>query len=385
MKRRGAAVMVGALVAAPGALTAQTGWEMEARGGELRTGPGAPASSSLGMGLRYIRPDVLLSFGGGLPMSGSGAVWGEAGAWKRLGIEVGPVFVGADLTGSGVLLQERVAAERRRPGFLGLVPGTSTEEEAARTAAAAGAVQAMPMVGVGPPGLRLEGRTGASYYVASMAGQTADRTVVLSDLALRAAPVPAVALESRLSRFGAPERADMQASLMVQLTHDRASLWASAGHWFSEQDEAGTPWSAGARIALSSRATLSASARRTTFDPLYLTPPQTAWSAGLSVALGPREVAAPPIPAAYLDGRATIRLPASEARGRPHVAGDFNDWRPEPMTRDGDAWIATFPMDPGVYTYAFVTADDEWYVPESVPGRRDDGMGGTVAVLVVQP
>ncbi|HEY8485417.1 MAG TPA: hypothetical protein VIL13_12465 [Longimicrobiales bacterium] len=39
---------------------------------------------------------------------------------------------------------------------------------------------------------------------------------------------------------------------------------------------------------------------------------------------------------------------------------------------------------PGVYHYAFVTADGKWFVPESVPGRKDDGMGGHVAVLVVR-
>jgi hypothetical protein len=38
---------------------------------------------------------------------------------------------------------------------------------------------------------------------------------------------------------------------------------------------------------------------------------------------------------------------------------------------------------PGVYHYAFVAEDGTWFVPESVPGRQDDGMGGHVAVLVV--
>jgi hypothetical protein len=36
-----------------------------------------------------------------------------------------------------------------------------------------------------------------------------------------------------------------------------------------------------------------------------------------------------------------------------------------------------------VYHYAFRSADGEWFVPASMAGRRDDGMGGHVAMLVV--
>jgi len=38
---------------------------------------------------------------------------------------------------------------------------------------------------------------------------------------------------------------------------------------------------------------------------------------------------------------------------------------------------------PGVYHYTFRSATGEWFVPVSTAGRRDDGMGGFVAVLVV--
>jgi hypothetical protein len=37
-----------------------------------------------------------------------------------------------------------------------------------------------------------------------------------------------------------------------------------------------------------------------------------------------------------------------------------------------------------VYNYSFVAPDGTWYVPQSVPGRKDDGMGGHVAVLVIR-
>ena len=49
----------------------------------------------------------------------------------------------------------------------------------------------------------------------------------------------------------------------------------------------------------------------------------------------------------------------------------------------GNRWVWRGEVPPGTYHYAFVGADGKWFVPASVPGRRDDGMGGHVAVLVV--
>jgi hypothetical protein len=45
--------------------------------------------------------------------------------------------------------------------------------------------------------------------------------------------------------------------------------------------------------------------------------------------------------------------------------------------------VARLPIASGVYNYAFRSASGEWFVPASTPGRKDDGMGGHVAVLVV--
>jgi 1,4-alpha-glucan branching enzyme len=65
------------------------------------------------------------------------------------------------------------------------------------------------------------------------------------------------------------------------------------------------------------------------------------------------------------------------------IAGDFNNWQPAPMQREGGEWIVRLPLGPGVYNYTFRSASGEWFVPPSTAGRRDDGMGGYVAVLVV--
>jgi hypothetical protein len=36
-----------------------------------------------------------------------------------------------------------------------------------------------------------------------------------------------------------------------------------------------------------------------------------------------------------------------------------------------------------VYHYAFRSHTGQWFVPASVAGRRDDGFGGHIAILVV--
>lgn len=91
-----------------------------------------------------------------------------------------------------------------------------------------------------------------------------------------------------------------------------------------------------------------------------------------------------PVPARYDDGVATIRLPVSRASSAPSVAGDFNKWTPARMERAGNYWIYRAPLPKGVYNFSFVAADGTWFIPEDFPGRKDDGMGGHVAVLVIR-
>jgi hypothetical protein len=105
----------------------------------------------------------------------------------------------------------------------------------------------------------------------------------------------------------------------------------------------------------------------------------------MSFLLGRRaKTTSEPVPADYHGGMATIRLPVSLSASQPRVAGDFNGWIPAAMESDGRFWSYTVAAKPGVYNYAFVAPDGTWYVPETVPGRKDDGMGGHVAVLVIK-
>ena len=90
-----------------------------------------------------------------------------------------------------------------------------------------------------------------------------------------------------------------------------------------------------------------------------------------------------PIPATE-SGGVLVTLRASDApSGQISIAGDFNNWQPTPMQREGDRWVVRLPIGAGVYHYAFRSSTGTWFVPSSTPGRRDDGMGGHVAVLMV--
>jgi hypothetical protein len=157
-------------------------------------------------------------------------------------------------------------------------------------------------------------------------------------------------------------------------------LWGRAEQWIgNELNDFG--WGVGASVPLG-YADVWAAVRRDTRDPLYWNPSRHSWTVGLTRRLGARPPVFQPAPVSR-DGRTILRLPASGLAGPISVAGEFSGWQPRPMQRVGDAWVLELPLAPGVYRYAFVDAAGQWFVPASVPGRLDDGMGGHVAVLIV--
>lgn len=358
-------------------------WSLSAQMGKIRSAldPAAIPEQSFAVGLRYDDPTAGLRLSAGVPTSATQALWGGIGAWKRLAISHRGVVAGLDVAANGFITAERTAPSTG-PIFDPFDPPS------APTAARSGhaiAVQALPVIGFNAERIQVHARAGVSRYTVSFGDQLGERTVRLADvqatlsLARQMALVPVV---RRFEASGAP--ASTYAGVSSVVASGAASLWASVGRW-TGGNGGGTPWSAGTKLRLHDLLSLEASARRETYDPLYLQPAQTSWSIGLSVLLGRRPAAlAPPVPAAYVNGRATVRLPVSESRTLPSIAGDFNAWKPAPMSRVGDHWEYAVTLAPGVYHYAFVSAGGEWFVPESVPGRRSDGMGGHVAVLVVR-
>ncbi|HTH65105.1 MAG TPA: glycogen-binding domain-containing protein [Gemmatimonadales bacterium] len=67
------------------------------------------------------------------------------------------------------------------------------------------------------------------------------------------------------------------------------------------------------------------------------------------------------------------------------IAGDWNGWVPSPLSATRpDRWKADLALPPGVYHFTLLVDGVAWTIPEGVPSVPD-GLGGRVAVLVVNP
>jgi hypothetical protein len=356
-------------------------WHLSAHAGRIRSvlDPSA-TSESFALGLRYDDPDAGLRLSAGIPGSSNDALWGSAGGWKRFAARFGGNFrTGLDVAGNAFLAMDRTDRSTPLPGPFD--PPVSPLPDRDGHAVAG---QALPMLGYEAARFQLHTRAGISRYAAEFGGQPLDRTVRLADFQVTLLPTTAVAIVPVIQTFRASgEDASTYAGVSAIAASGAASAWGTIGQWSG--DGIGTPWAAGGRWRPHPLIALEVAARHDAFDPLYLQPAQTAWSLGVALRLGGRvRSVKPPVPAAYVDGRATIRLPASASKSQPSIAGDFNDWKPAPMQRDGEHWTYVVTVAPGVYNYAFVSAGGDWFVPESVAGRKSDGMGGHVAVLVVR-
>lgn len=354
-------------------------WSLEAQAGRLRydIGSAAAHSSGLALGLRYDDARSWLRLSTGVPLTPADPLWGAAGFWRRLALDRGPFLAGVDLAGHGYM-QRHEKQELTGSDPFGLF-------ERARTTSVLGfglAGQAMPVLGYEGARVQLQARSGLSHYYRELGEEERGRTVRVSDLQLTLTPLRSFALTSELKHYGAEEGSYTFGGVSGYFAHARGSAWGSVGRWLGS-DVGKTPWAAGASLRVAEGAELSFHARQDAFDPVYRSVPQTSWGVGLNLRLGGAPALPEPVPAAYVGGRATLLLPLSEAVERPLIAGDFNDWKPQPMVRAGESWSFTIALAPGVYNYSFVTDEGEWFVPDSVPGRKDDGMGGYVAVLVV--
>ena len=67
------------------------------------------------------------------------------------------------------------------------------------------------------------------------------------------------------------------------------------------------------------------------------------------------------------------------------IAGDWNSWLPTPLDSPRpDRWAVHLPLAPGVYHFTLLVDGSAWTIPSGVPSVPD-GLGGRVAVLVVNP
>lgn len=369
-------------LAAQGASVSAQTWNVSAQAGRMRSAlDPSLASSTLALGLDYDAPTAGFRLSSGIPTSSVESLWAGAAAWKRAVLRFNGIFAGIDLAGNAFVSRDR---SNRQTGE---IPGPFDPplESVADLSGHALAGQALPVIGYESGGFGIHARAGVSYYSAQFGDVESDRTVRLAEVQLTFAPAASIALLPVVRRYdAADEEPATYAGVSAVLAQDRVSVWGSVGHWL-DADGVDLPWAVGGSLRVHPRASIDVSARHDAFDPLYMQPATTSWDVALSVQVGgPVGPPPAPVPARYVDGRATIRLPADDSPTTPSVAGDFNDWKPVAMRRDGDHWSYTVALEPGVYNYAFVSADGTWFVPESVPGRKDDGMGGHVAVLVVE-
>lgn len=179
-------------------------------------------------------------------------------------------------------------------------------------------------------------------------------------------------------------------------TGGTATMWAtrgpvgfgvSAGAWSTPRGREGA---FSGSVALNAGAVmLRADIGRTPTDPLFGTPASFAASVGASVRLTGRETARrrPPIveltdaPGAGQHARFRLHRPTAHAVA---LAGDFTDWRPRPMVRDGDDWSLDLDISPGVHHFAFLVDGRDWVVPAEAPGAAEDEWGRRNATLVIE-
>ncbi|MDF1504390.1 glycogen-binding domain-containing protein, partial [Roseisolibacter sp. H3M3-2] len=77
--------------------------------------------------------------------------------------------------------------------------------------------------------------------------------------------------------------------------------------------------------------------------------------------------------------RLRVRAPGA---GSVEVRGDWTDWRPIGLVRDGDAWVLAAPLPRGTRRLTVRADGGAWRVPANLAGADDD-FGSRVGLLVV--
>ena len=340
------------------------GWSAEVSAGRLVYDPlSANAGTNNLMGsLRYdTRRETWVYGAAALPAGDGGTFWGAAGTGGRLSLaasQTGRATVGADVGAHGFSFRDRVAVQSGTGGAVDAVPF-------ARLSAGAGFVEA---------------RGGWRGHTLSFAGVRENRGVF--ETGARGGYGTTLSVEGDMRWVHASEGTYPLVGATIAYQASPVQVWGQLGKWLAtDLDE--RVWGLGSGVRLGARTTVWGSVRQEAPDPLYWNSSRRTWSVGLTQRLGRIPAPLVPVPLSPA-GSVLIRLAASDApAGAVSIAGDFNEWQPTPMQREGGQWIVRLPLKPGVYHYTFRGANGDWFVPPSTAGRREDGFGGYVAVLVV--
>ena len=355
-----------ALLLLPGTASGQGRWTVDASVGQIHHDALIPriGTSNIALGVRYAGETAWMhgSAGGPLPGVGDGGLyWGVVGGGQRMTRVHAPWTYGVQVTGD---------VYSYGGSRLGEYGGGAT-------------AQAMPLAGWRNGPVEAEVRSGLWYNRVVIPGERTHRAVHDSEMRLGWNPGAGLALTGGGRWLSASEASYGFLGAAAQWAYGRASAWAAAGQWMTDEIPEPT-YTAGIGARLSDRMSVTAEWQQDGGDPLYWNAPRQMWSMRLTRSIGrvrSRPVA--PVLPEVRSGRVTLRLPLDASTSPPSVIGDFTDWEAVPMVRAGDRWELTFPVRPGVYHYVYRTADGVWYLPNSITHRVSDGMGGWNAVLVV--
>ena len=362
--RLAASVALALVLSAAGRTAAAQPWAVDVSAGRLDyvALPADLGAAHLLGTLRYEAAPWNWVYGGGaLPLGPSDPLWTMAGAgarWWPARLSRPGAALGLDVHGEGFLFRDRLVGQNGSGASVDLLPF-------ARLNAGTRA--------------HVDVRAGWRGHTLSQAGVTTRRGVLETGARLTRAAVVQLEADVRVVHADTTAYPFVGGAIQVGRAQS-AQVRLHGGRWVGG-GLSDMGWGAGLALPLGSQGTLWASVRQDTPDPLYWNSARRTWSVGLTRRLGR---ATSPLPAITAPGMVTIRLAARDAGdGTVSVAGDFNGWTPAPMRREEDAWVLRLPLSAGVYHYAFRAADGRWFVPASIAGRRADGFGGHVAVLVV--
>lgn len=298
----------------------------------------------------------------GVPIAaGQDPSWLAAAVETSRGVAtIGPARVGLDLALDGYGYRDPLSGSIGTGGTLGALPALRLDR--ARV------------------GLRI--RSGIRTHATASAGYRESRAVHHTDVMLEGRLRNSVhaGVEGRYVR--APEGATPYLGGHLTVRHAHGDLRGELGQWLGSDLVTGTSWSARAAVNLPGDMSLTVGAAHEATDPLYLYEARTSWSLGISRALGGRSGLRGTVPVVPPGDRVRIAVPASGLTGPLHVAGSFSGWQPLPMQRIGDEWVLELDLETGSYRYAVRDGNGRWFVPDNAY-RRQDGMGGEVAVIIV--
>jgi hypothetical protein len=344
--------------------------------------PSDVATTNAAATLRYDSPQGVWLYGtGATPFGGTDSRWGGFGIGDRFVHSTSSsrrVSIGADVGAHGFVFRDAVVDQGGKGGFMEAMPFIEVPVGLA-TFEVGGGWRAETLSYAGIVDMRhvFESRAHATYGPAE-AGPHDPAGLHGSN---RAGDGWILEGDARWVRASEGLYPFLGGGVRYRATP--VQVWLQTGKWFnSSLNDAA--WGAGIDVTLTDRFAMWSSVRQEAPDPLYWNVPRRSWSIGITRRFNSAGQGPALATAQAEAGGVLIRVNAADVDGASvSVAGDFNGWRPVPMEREGREWLLRLPLAPGVYHYAFRSDRGEWFVPSSVPGRRDDGMGGYVAVLVV--